>query len=194
MKKQVNLSSVQELCDKIQPGDMLGFHLRNEYGWFINLIISSLGESYVHHVIVLENKGVKYVYHAYPMYVQRDRIRVGDSTEDHILTQILGWAILLEPLDSYLTYMNKSDMGVRVYRSGIPLSYSSEIHHSVVQTLTDKTILTLHCCIVLGEYLKKLRIFKSSTLPHYLTHTLVYTPTGIETIYQTREEFYYQIQ
>lgn len=193
-KKEETEVSIQEFCDQIQPGDLLGFINKDAFTWWKYILITSLAESYLHHSVVLEHNGRKYVYHAYDTSCQQKRIEDGDSKEEYIVGKFMDWDILLEPLESYIQYIKRYNTGIRVQRPYTSsLSYSSEINTKVVESLQEKNLLACHCCIFVGEYLSRLSYSKNNYMPYYINHVLVYIPNSLDVIYPIKEKIYYRL-
>lgn len=192
-QQEVIVPSVKQMCDHIQPGDLIGFLNKKAYKWWENILISCLAESYLHHAVVLEHNGAKYVYHGYTTPVQDKRIQDGFSSTEYTVGKVLNWEILLEPLESYLNYMKPYNTGIRILRSGVSQTYSSEINQQVINSLERRNILTCHCCIIVGEYISHIHGSTPFNVPYYVNQTIVYTPISLKNIYPIKETLYYRV-
>jgi hypothetical protein len=206
-RKQVQVSSIEELCRTLQPGDVLGFDVKTPHSWFMNVLISSLAETYYHQAIVMEHNGQKYIYHSYTKDVQEKRIEDGDSTRDHIVGEAVGWNVLLEPLENYLNYMDIQNsgnyMGLRVLRSGVPITYSSEIKDKTINNIIENntvrikgkpvSVSMVNCCVFAGEYLLQIPNAIIPSLPYHVRQFFVFTPLSLKSLYPFREHLYYRM-
>jgi hypothetical protein len=196
--KEIQVSSVKELCSAIQYGDIIGFHKPRGFTWYENVVISTCTNHYYHHGIVLERNNQKYFYHSYGLDYQQERIQNGNAKQEDIVGIVGKWCTICEPLESYMEFMNELGSTFCIKRSGIPVSYSEEINRRSVERLTSQNfrIMGFHvmnCCIGLGEYLSHLPHAIPNPYPYYVTHVFAYNPISITRFYPIRETLYYKV-
>lgn len=191
--KETVLTSVAQLTSVMQSGDVIGFYKPQGFTWYENIFIATCAEHYFHHGVVVDYNNQKYFYHCYGEDYQQKRVEDGNAKPEHVVGKVFDWVLILEPLESYLDFMQDLGSTYCIKRRGIPATYTKEINQQVVSRLSSENIRIMNCCIALGEFLSHLPSSIPNPYPYYINHILVYNPLYVTKFYPIRETLYYKV-
>lgn len=192
-----------QLAGMLQPGDIISTAVM-AYDKSINMLVyTNILDNYFHHGIVVEKDGKKYMCHSYRSDFQPTR-------PDHDPRYIKGelacagldysWLIVCEPLEGYLTYISefisKHHSNIKVKRTGRHLTFSQEIADDITKQFAEKYHIGItHCCIFVGEYLRRVPgLTVYDKIPYPINHLFMYSPFTLSNPYiDVKQKFYYTL-
>lgn len=187
-----------QLAGMLQPGDILSTAVM-AYDKTISMhIYEKILDNYFHHGIIVEQNGQKCMCHSYRADLQTTR---PDHNPSYIKGELANsWLIVCEPLEGYLTYINqfisKHHSNIKIKKTGRPLTFSQEIADDITKQFSDKYHIGItHCCIFVGEYLRRVPgLTVYDKIPYPINHLFMYSPFTLSTPFvDVKQKTYYTL-